>query len=157
PCEREEISVWERYADGRATAEEVIAARQAYGEEGSGTSPEENPFWWAVLTAEDAAEQGAQALCGDPEDLEQEERWIAAQADLDRQQSALLRDIFGTPFRPLVLDPAWLTPGVVALAAAAYEEQVMPQATLDLDRLAVLADALEEAGCTDADVLAHLR
>src|SRR5262245_33748104 len=78
PCEREEIVVWERYADGLVPAEEVIAAREAYGGEGSGTSLEENPSWWAVLTAEDAAEQGAQAKCGDPENLEQEERWAAA-------------------------------------------------------------------------------
>jgi hypothetical protein len=44
---------------------------------------------------------------------------------------------------------AWRTPQVVALAQAAYEQQEMPAGNLDLARLAVLADALEEAGCTD--------
>jgi len=43
------------------------------------------------------------------------------------------------------------------LAEEAYEQRVMPAGTLDPARLAVLADALEEAGCTDADLLAHLR
>ncbi|HKA54599.1 MAG TPA: hypothetical protein VKJ47_13145, partial [Candidatus Binatia bacterium] len=70
---------------------------------------------------------------------------------------ALVRDIFGNPFRPASLDPAWRTPAVVSLATAAYEERNLPAGTLDPDRLAVLADALEEAGCDNADLLSHLR
>jgi hypothetical protein len=50
-----------------------------------------------------------------------------------------------------------LTPQVVALAQAAYEQRELPSGALDAARLAVLADALEEAGCTDADILNHLR
>jgi hypothetical protein len=46
---------------------------------------------------------------------------------------------------------------VVALAQAAYEQRELPAGTLDMARLAVLADALEDAGCTDADLLSHLR
>jgi hypothetical protein len=46
---------------------------------------------------------------------------------------------------------------VVALAQAAYEQRELPAGTLDLTRLAVLADALEEAGCDQADLLGHLR
>jgi hypothetical protein len=75
-------------------------------------------------------------------------------------QAALLRDIIGNPFRPVVVSPAWLTwhAGlVVRLAQAAYEERQLPAGTLDKDRLAVLADALEEAGCTDPDILNHCR
>jgi hypothetical protein len=45
---------------------------------------------------------------------------------------------------------------VVRLALAAYEERSLPGGTLDHARPAVLADALEEAGCTDPDMLAHL-
>jgi hypothetical protein len=76
-------------------------------------------------------------------------------------QCSLLREIFGNPFaaRP-VLDPAWLAwrEGVVArLARAAYEERDPERGTLDSARLAVLADALEEAGCADAELLGHLR
>ena len=46
---------------------------------------------------------------------------------------------------------------MVRLAQAAYDQRHMPGGTLDDGRLAVLADALEEAGCTDAGVLNHLR
>ena len=81
-------------------------------------------------------------------------QWEAAsQAGADtrrRGQSVLLRCIFGPRlFRPVTMPAAWRTPQVVALAQAAYEQQEMPAGNLDLARLAVLADALEEAGCTD--------
>jgi hypothetical protein len=72
-------------------------------------------------------------------------------------QGALLREIVGNPFRPVSLDPAWLTPTVTDLATAAYEERALPSGELDTARLAVLADALEEAGCENADILGHLR
>jgi hypothetical protein len=45
----------------------------------------------------------------------------------------------------------WLTPTVLSIAERAYDDRCTP------DALLVLADALEEAGCTDADILAHLR
>jgi hypothetical protein len=63
---------------------------------------------------------------------------------------ALLRELFGNPFRPVTLDPAWDTPLVAGLAAAVYEER-------GFERLPILADALEDAGCEDADLLGHLR
>jgi hypothetical protein len=65
-------------------------------------------------------------------------------------QADLLRDVVGNRFRPSTLDPTWLTPSVGALAAAIDAERVF-------DRLPILADALEEAGCTDEDVLDHCR
>jgi hypothetical protein len=52
---------------------------------------------------------------------------------------------------------AWNERTVVRLAQSAYEERSLPDGTLDLARLAVLADALEEAGVTDAQLLEHLR
>jgi hypothetical protein len=75
-------------------------------------------------------------------------------------QASLLHDLFGNPFRPVTISPAvlaWHDGLVVRLAQAAYEERHLPEGTLDNGRLAVLADALEEAGCTDADILGHLR
>ena len=69
----------------------------------------------------------------------------------------LLRDLFGNPFHPVSLAPAWQTAAVLALARAAYEDRILPAGTLDTDRLAVLADALEEAGCDNTDILDHLR
>lgn len=76
-------------------------------------------------------------------------------------QAALLRCVFGPlPFRAVRVEPEWLSWSdglVVRLARAADVERQMPTGTLDNARLAVLADALEEAGCTDDEVLRHLR
>ena len=66
------------------------------------------------------------------------------------EQAALLRDIFGNPFRPVSADPPWFTADVVALAAGIYEERAF-------DRLSILADALQDAGCDDVDLLDHCR
>jgi hypothetical protein len=76
-------------------------------------------------------------------------------------QAALLRDIFGNPFRP----PPPIAPSVLQwnggtvkrLAEAAYEERSLPEGTLNRHLLALLADALEEAGYNGQEVLAHLR
>jgi hypothetical protein len=61
-----------------------------------------------------------------------------------------IHEVFGNPFRPVTLPPAWRTPDVTALATAIYEERAF-------DRLPILADALEDAGCTDAAILDHCR
>jgi hypothetical protein len=69
------------------------------------------------------------------------------------KQSSLLRDIFGNPFRPVTFDPAWLTwhDGlIVSMARKMYDRR-------DFSDTPVLADALEDAGCTDANILGHLR
>jgi hypothetical protein len=65
-------------------------------------------------------------------------------------QVALLRDIFGNPFRPSFLNPAWATSTVLNLADTIYE-------TLAFDRLPIVADALEESGCTSREILNHCR
>jgi hypothetical protein len=65
-------------------------------------------------------------------------------------QCQMLRCIFGNPFRPVAFDPAWRTSSVVALAQSVYDDRAF-------DHLPILAEALEEAGCHDADVLGHLR
>jgi hypothetical protein len=57
----------------------------------------------------------------------------------------------------LTLAPAWRTAAVASLATASYNERDLPSGHLDLARLAVLADAFEEVGCTDQQVLEHLR
>jgi hypothetical protein len=65
-------------------------------------------------------------------------------------QAIILRDIIGNPFRPANIDSAWLTPGVIVLARALYDERAfggMPS----------LGDALEEAGCDNPDILSHCR
>jgi hypothetical protein len=77
--------------------------------------------------------------------------------DQRKQQARLLRDVFGNPFRPAAVCPAWLNPTVTALARSAYDERPSFEGTLDPARLAVLSDALEEAGCDDGGMLGHLR
>jgi hypothetical protein len=62
----------------------------------------------------------------------------------------ILRDLFGNPFQPVALNPSWRTPTVLALAQEIYDSRAF-------NRLPALANALEEAGCRDADLLAHCR
>ena len=69
----------------------------------------------------------------------------------------LLREVAGNPFRPPTADPRWLTPNVVDLARTVYEERELPSGELDRTRLAVLADALLDAGCDDEEILDHCR
>ncbi len=95
------------------------------------------PAWWAVRA-------------GEAEDR----KLLRAREAAERQhQCRLFRELIGNPFRIPVVDPAWLSwGGGVAgrIARSVYEENAFNQ-------LPILADALEEAGCTDADLLAHLR
>jgi hypothetical protein len=46
---------------------------------------------------------------------------------------------------------------VLNLAQAAYDERQLPSGQLDAPRLAIVADALEDAGCDNAEILGHLR
>lgn len=74
--------------------------------------------------------------------------------------ATLLRDIFGNPFRPVTLDRAWLAWNghtIPKLAQTIYDERDLPSGHLDAGRLAILADALEEAGCSNVDILSHCR
>jgi hypothetical protein len=65
-------------------------------------------------------------------------------------QAGVLRDIFGNPFRPVALDPSWLTSDVLLLAQGIYEDRAF-------DRMPILADALQDAGCGSDAVLKHCR
>jgi hypothetical protein len=65
-------------------------------------------------------------------------------------ETDLLGEIVGNPFRPVSLHPAWRTADVRRLARVIYQERAF-------ERLPILADALEEAGCTSTEVLGHLR
>jgi hypothetical protein len=69
------------------------------------------------------------------------------------RQADLLRDVVGNPFRPVSVDPQWLEwrDGTVGrMARAIYSERRFFD-------MAVLSDALEDAGCTDVDILSHCR
>jgi hypothetical protein len=75
--------------------------------------------------------------------------------------AGLLRCVVGNPFvpTPVIVSSllTWSDGLVLKLARAAYDDRHLPAGTLDEARLLVLADALEEAGCTDEAVLSHLR
>jgi hypothetical protein len=62
----------------------------------------------------------------------------------------LIRCIFGNPLCPVTLDPSWRTSTVVALATGIYSD-------LAFDRMPILADALQDAGCENEDILIHCR
>jgi hypothetical protein len=83
--------------------------------------------------------------------------YLAGQKGGRGATASLLRCLIVNPFRPVTLSPTGLTPTVAALGDAAYWERLLPSGELDPVRMAALADALEEAGCTDADILGHMR
>lgn len=138
------------------TCERLLSWRD--GEEAPGDAP-----WELTLTAE---------LWCDPEQDEPGDPPMALRAHL-------LRDVVGGPFRELhwrcgscgwknpahyqscsVLEcgarSPWLTPDALSLAQAAWDDP-LPGNLLRPDRLAVLSDTLEEAGCDSVELLRHLR
>ena len=62
----------------------------------------------------------------------------------------IIRCIFGNPFRPVTLDTSWVTSTVTTLARTMYE-------TRDFSAMPILADALQDAGCSEDQVLSHCR
>ena len=65
-------------------------------------------------------------------------------------QADLFRDIFGNPFRSSEIQLEWLTDTVLALARGIYADRAF-------DGMPILADALQDAGCDDDDILSHCR
>ena len=78
-------------------------------------------------------------------------------AEMDDEESGaqcrVLHEIVGNPFRPAVVDPSWLTwnDGTIDRIVRPLHRE------LAFDRLPILADALEDAGCHNADILNHCR
>jgi hypothetical protein len=114
--------------------------------------------WAAAGAAVDEAKAAAKAL-----GLRPRKNSTAAQTARHKALTAiraahveLLRDIVGNPSTLLAVEPAWRTPDVLALATSAYEERSLPSGHLDNARLAVLADALEDAGAS-GPLPEHLR
>jgi hypothetical protein len=153
----------ERYADGVASKTELARARRALNTGHTARVTRWFPLYVlhvrsvpAWHAARDAVTRGAKEglQCsawsttrrknrGGGTVMTYPDQELAAQADL-------VRDIFCNPFRTVAFDPSWRTSDVVSLARHIYD-------TREYEKLPVLADALEDAGCHDGDVLAHCR
>jgi hypothetical protein len=160
---RAAIEAAERYVDGAECREELQAASRTAAaasyapwinslEEGRFTTDlEKRQGWLARMArwASDTRHAGAASRAAEAAN----DQWFITRLQppgWEGRLAFLLHDIFGNPFRPLTADPAWLTPSVVRLAEAIYDGRAF-------HRLPVLADALEEASCQNADILSHLR
>jgi hypothetical protein len=132
---RTTVALAERLADHQVTADELAAARTA-GVTGT-----------VRKTLLRSARMAANDVCRLPRS--------------STSPAALLRCVFGTPFRPSPTLPpaalAWNDRTVSRLAEAIYEDRKMPEGRFDAARLAILADALLDAGCEDEGLMAHLR
>jgi hypothetical protein len=136
--ERHAVEAAERLADQQASQEEFLDALR----EQLGPNTSTGSFTWLLWS-----------LGGGPDHtmVEAVDYW-----DRDGERAAharLGRDIFGNPYRSVTIDPGWLAWNggtVPKLARTVYDDWAF-------DRLPILADALEDAGCSDPEVLAHCR
>jgi hypothetical protein len=144
------IGLLERAAEGAVAHDEVAALRREVRAGGDDV--------WDILAVADAAADthyylsGVADWCIRHAGVERDgRRRKHARKGEQRHQTRLLRDVFGPlPFRAVAVDPAWLTSDVLALAAGIYADRAF-------DRMPILADALEDAGCNNDDILNHCR
>jgi hypothetical protein len=168
-----EATLWAVEAAAWTVTEEAIKAGNSSSLVLQGAVPRELEagYLMSLLTGMTTEDQGAtrweaDRLGGDEERRKAAFRWFSEKAagarrDLEGRkdaaaeeercrQSKLIRDCFNPFNRQGHSTAPWKGGIVVRLAQAIYDERAF-------DRLPVLADALEEAGCTDADLLAHCR
>lgn len=140
------IEMSERYADGFATEEDLAAISAVVTEFENVILYLLVPEMWLSSAVSNATHNAAErhGILTPALDFE------SAHKSEYVVQSRFLRDIVGNPFRPVTVAPAWRTATAVSLATAIYDERAF-------GRLPILADALEDAGCTDADILSHCR
>ncbi|MDB5312321.1 MAG: hypothetical protein JWO38_6523 [Gemmataceae bacterium] len=103
-----------------------------------------------LLSEDDQERYPAEGACPADLDIVTVARYAQFSGDDVGAQTAAIRDIFGNPFRPVTVNPSWRTPPVLALARHIYADRAF-------GRLPVLADALQDAGCSQPAVLAHCR
>jgi hypothetical protein len=152
----EALAISEKYADGLATIEEVrewhIGTGGDYACNAVAVANDLEDWQDALDTV---AVWASAAMAEDKESVLihwQEDSGPASPKQLAAQavQCQILRDIFGNPFRPVSVDPSWLTSDVVALAVGIYADRAF-------DRMPYLADALQDAGCDNEHILSHCR
>lgn len=150
------VGVAERFADGRATPDEVADARgRTIPWDFELTAAVEACHPDAGLAAVRTSRAAADASVGlwvasRPAARRRSPDTRAVRRSAGERQAALARCVFGHPFLQLTFDPRWRTETAVALAAGIDHDRAF-------DRLPVLADALEEAGCDLAEVFEHCR
>ncbi len=149
----------ERYTEGGLSDTELVAIGEVIPD-----TPDTTSIVWACrhlcLTDQSGnsvaaassvyAADAASEASGEEFNLRLHLRHTPTWGEERQHQSLLLRDILGNPFRPVTVDPSWLTSDVVALASQMYESH-------DFTPMPILADALQDAGCDDAEVLDHCR
>jgi hypothetical protein len=146
---RAAVEASERYADGLIGADGLQAARaqalRAMLDRDGKTSVERAAAWVAFdVTAPRRVTPVGRAARLLRSGWERQERL---------RQADLLRDLVGNPFRPVSVQPDWLAWNggcSVKIAQAIHHDGRFAD-------LPVLADALEEAGCTDSGILGHCR
>jgi hypothetical protein len=127
------LEIAERFADGAAVVDELRLRWNS----SQGYAPPERARDWASLLVK------VLSLTPDPSDGKSPSPWR-------RVFVHLLRDIFGNPFRSLTFSPEWRTDTALALARQMYESR-------DFSAMPILADALQDAGCDNEDILDHCR
>jgi hypothetical protein len=160
---RHAVETAERYAEGLATERERVAARgDALGATARRLgSAAWAPYWATSRRAAESVWNAAAAAAGGrvraggarPGRINDAGVWNALGAAEAKEQARLVRDVFGNPFRPVVLDPTlvtWRDGAVRKMAQTIHDERRFGD-------LPILADALEDAGCVNIDVLAHCR
>jgi hypothetical protein len=128
-------------ADGKASASTVEFARSAVEWE------KDQPSWGERLVGVSDWDLGPPPLfCPYAAAL-------SYAVDNPEHSCKVLRELVGNPFRPVSVDPSWLVwhdGTILKVTQGIYDDRAF-------DRLPILADALEDAGCDNADVLAHCR
>jgi hypothetical protein len=143
---RNAVSVSERFADGEATARELVSAREAALEARIADPEETQPVRRAAHRAAGWDSIGA------AEDTAAELRRIAG-AEARQLQCALLRDVFDNLFFAMTIPAhvlAWSDRTIPRIAQGIYEKRRFGD-------LPILADALLDAGCDDETILSHCR
>lgn len=146
PDSRAAVEVAEQFAERATTKAELQSAFKKANAAAWSAGSGYHPAWAANTAAYDtpSVDSAASQLLAHVK---------SSEAECGRAEKlivAWLWDIFGNPFRPVSFDAAWNTAAVLPLAQAIYEERAF-------NRLPILANALEDAGCTDPDILAHCR
>jgi len=142
------VEVAERYADGSADEDDRVKARLAASRVDAVINGGYPAVYFPAQAAGDVV--GVTSNLDDCFKNVYTLLSIASQSDACSEVGNLLRDIFGNPFRPVSFAPAWRTDTAVALARQMYESR-------DFSAMPILADALQDAGCDNEDILSHCR